>query len=87
MRNQLLIRQICHILWSMLYFTRRRDKATKNDILKIFSFRKISEKPDKYSIISNQRIVAKKIDNTKRIRQFVHFKVYFNQLFEFWKNI
>ena len=69
MRNQLLIRQICHILWSMLYFTRRRDKATKNDILKIFSFRKISEKPDKYSIISNQRIFAKNqlINNKKRI--------------------
>ena len=52
-----------------------------------FFYRKISKKPDEYSIISNHRILAKKIDNNKRMRQFVHFKVYFKKLFEFWKNI
>ena len=52
-----------------------------------FFYRKIREKSDKYFIISNQRFLAKKIDNNKRIRQFVHFKVYFNRLIEFWKNI
>ena len=45
------------------------------------------KKPDKYSIITKHRILAKKIDNNKRMRHFVHFKVYFIRLFEFWKNI
>jgi hypothetical protein len=52
-----------------------------------FFYRKISKKPDKYSIISNHRFLAKKIDNNKRMRQLVHFKVYFNRLFEFGKKI
>ena len=45
------------------------------------------KKPDKYSIISNERIEVKKIVNNKRIRLFADLKVYFNKLHEFWENI
>ena len=48
---------------------------------------RIKERPDKYSIISNQYTWEKKIDKNKSIQQSFHLKDYFNKLLEFWDNI
>ena len=67
-------------------FTWRHRKAALTAFLRFF-YRKIIEKADQHYIISNQRILAKKIDNNKRIRKFVHFKVYFNIAKNFAKKL
>ena len=52
-----------------------------------FGYDRITEKPDKYSIISNKHNWAKKLDKNKSIQQSFHLIEYFSKLLEFWDNI